>query len=174
MNNKVELLKTNRCRLLPPSVDYSSALFHLFNDITVKRFLPDFCLLFDTEKNTKNTIDLLCSNINKGYGVFWCIIVEEKFIGFIGITDLPDHPSIFFALLEEYRGLGYMEECIRKVQKHVCIRYGCTHIYTEIDDNNNESIQLLVRCGFIKDDNAHGYSCLLEKNMIENDTNKHQ
>lgn len=161
--NMIDVLKTCRCRLLPPAYEYTSSLYQLFNNETTKRFLPDFCMLFETEEKTKLTIKSLISNISKGYGLFWCIIADDKCIGFIGIADLPHYPSIFFALHEKYRRNGYMEECISIVQEYVCGKHGVEHIYTEVEDDNVRSLRVLAKCGYVRGKKGYVYSPVQEE-----------
>lgn len=73
---------------------------------------------------------------------------EKLFMGLIGIVDLQDEPSIFYALLPDYRHEGIVTECVRWLTDFLHDECSKEVVMTEVHEDNVSSKNVLLRCGY--------------------------
>lgn len=84
---------------------------------------------------------------------------EKLFMGLIGIVDLQDEPSIFYALLPDYRHEGVMTECVRWLTDFLHDECGKIVVVTEVHEDNVPSKNVLLRCGYKYDSVRKLFCC---------------
>lgn len=87
-------------------------------------------------------------------------------IGLIAIMDMPDNPTLFYAMHPDYRDRGYMKDGLGCVTKSMCENNLCTTLHTEVHHSNYKSQNLLNEVGFMqcrKDDTKVYFTLFLQK-----------
>lgn len=71
-------------------------------------------------------------------------------LGTIGVGKHDDlhEPEIFYQLLPEYRGYGYVTEAAKAVTKWALESYGIPYLIGTVEVNNMKSQRVLERCGY--------------------------
>lgn len=73
-----------------------------------------------------------------------------KLLGTIGVGKHDDlhEPEIFYQLLPEYRGYGYVTEAAKEVTKWALESYRIPYLFGTVEVNNVKSQRVLERCGY--------------------------
>ena len=69
-------------------------------------------------------------------------------MGFIAIMDIPDKPTLFYAMHPAYRSQGIMKECILEAVSFILKNLSCDFIQSEVYKDNVISIKLLQSANF--------------------------
>lgn len=144
------ILETDRCIIREMTVDDLDALYVLYDDPDIKRFIED--LYEDRERELKFTIDY----INNQYRFFeygmWIVIDKAtgKLIGRAGVFDREgqDVSEIGFIFDKDYQGKGYAFEVMSAI-----VEYSKEELYKDnlISFTKHENVRakkLLERLGF--------------------------
>ena len=155
-------LETNRCELLQIIEEvHSMDIFNLFKNDSVTQYLEgietfecledahSFILLFDRAYHEYKS------------AILWGISLKEshQITGVICIYDLNNKQSVklFYALLPQFRGIGLMTECLKKVTYFIFNQMDVDRIETVINDNNKKSQSVLLKVGYKKNSNDSMY-----------------
>lgn len=149
-------LKTGRGELKEIAGKDLHALYEIFHDEEVERFLAGFVSLAPTEEALGELIVSFGEMWQKKLAGIWGIYFEDnsfkegemKLIGFIGLMDLPVAPSLFYALHKDYRGKGLAQESVEIFCKSAINSGLCERIQTEVNIKNHPSLELLKKTGF--------------------------
>jgi hypothetical protein len=112
-------LQTKRCNLRAAKPTDSEFLLNLFRNPEVVENLNGIKYLNRTITDVDKLIQTLNFSSNTSEGFLWIIELVQSAIGFIMIYDLSNSPFISFALLPQYRGKGYMYECVITIGNHM-------------------------------------------------------
>lgn len=108
-------------------------------------------------------INMIISNQLNKESIMWVITLkdEPKLIGTIVYWNMvkeKDQAEIGYELLPQYHGKGIMHEALLKVIDFGFKTVGLKTILAEPKANNQPSIKLLEKCGFVKtDETDYGY-----------------
>lgn len=108
-------------------------------------------------------INMIISNQLNNKSVMWVITLkdEPKLIGTIvywNIVKEKDQAEIGYEMLPQYHGKGIMQEALLKVIDFGFKTLGLKTIVAEPKSNNQPSVKLLEKCGFLKtDETEYGY-----------------
>lgn len=82
------------------------------------------------------------------FGIF--LKENDTFIGYVGAGRHDDlgEPEIFYHLIEDYRGKGYMTEAAKIVTTWALANYDISYIIGTADVDNISSQRVLERCGY--------------------------
>jgi [ribosomal protein S5]-alanine N-acetyltransferase len=100
-------------------------------------------------------INMIISNQLNNESVMWVISFkdEPKLIGTIvywNIVKEKDQAEIGYELLSQYHGKGIMQEALLKVVDFGFKTLGLKTIVADPKSNNQPSVKLLEKCGFVK------------------------
>ena len=113
-----------------------------------------------TKHNSIKDSEELISSVHESYknknGINWAIVEKStnSFIGYFGYWRMiPEHcrAEIGYALKPKYWGKGYMKEALNKLVDFGFNELGLHSIEANVNINNNSSIKLLEKKGFIKE-----------------------
>lgn len=152
-------LHTDRCTLETVTQEDIPMLFEILNDAETQRFLPELCSVLKTEESILEFISTFNSYISRDERIIWGVRKDYTFIGFIAIIDIPDNPTLFYAMHPVFRNRGYMKECLTVIIQFLHKSNLCSKIQTEVYKENNCSQHLLTDIGFMpyKMDNQKVY-----------------
>lgn len=108
-------------------------------------------------------INMIISNQLNNESFMWVITLkdEPKLIGTIvywNIVKEKDQAEIGYEMLPQYHGKGIMHEALLKVIDFGFKTLGLKTIVAEPKSNNQPSVKLLKKCGFLKtDETEDGY-----------------
>lgn len=128
-------INTTRCILRPPTMEDADWLYELFNDQDVIKYIEGIKWFNSDIDSTRMFIDSMNINFQKGQGVLWCILYENRPIGMIMVNDLKEDPFYSFALFPFYRGLELMKECITETNRYLNYNYYQTPAISTLDSN---------------------------------------
>ena len=78
---------------------------------------------------------------------------DETPIGYLFISSMiNDEVFLEYAILKEFRGMGYASDTINEVSDYLFHNYNIRSIKLDIDPSNKNSIYVANACGFILDD----------------------
>lgn len=125
-----------------------AALISIMVDVETRRFLPQLCNLFDEINGFPILIHSFEQYQKDGTGFLLGIRRDYDLLGFIAIMDIPQCPSIFYAMHPKYRGKGIMKECVKEVLEYLSINKMCSYVQTYVSPDNERSQNLLFKLGF--------------------------
>lgn len=141
-------LNTNRCVLSAITLNDIPMLRQILDDTETKRFLPELCEAFQTEKSLRQLITSFDKYLIQNKGVLWGIRKDDNLIGFIAIIDIPTNSTLFYAMHPLYRNYGYTKEAVSKVARSFKEKHPKLSMHTEVYNDNYASISILQSCGF--------------------------
>jgi len=139
------VIETARLCLRPYEVADAGALFGLWTDPIVRRYLFDDELvtrewvLEELERNAR------CFAEN-GFGQY-AILLGEDLIGFCGFRHFGDDCQLLFGLDPRYHGRGLAAEAARAMIRHGFDVFGFDRITAAADAPNEASIRVMRRVG---------------------------
>ena len=125
-----------------------AALLSIMVDVETRRFLPQLCNLFDEINGFPILIHSFEQYQKDGTGFLLGIRRDYDLLGFIAIMDIPQCPSIFYAMHPKYRGKGIMKECVKEGLEYLSINKMCSYVQTYVSTENERSQNLLFKLGF--------------------------
>jgi len=146
----VHVLHTARCILSAVTSADIPVLRQILDDADTQRFLPELCDAFQTEESLKQLIAFFDSYIRHNEGFLWGIRKEDTFIGFIAVMDIPDNPTLFYAMHPAYRNQGLMKESLKDVIDYTKEKNLFNKLQTEVYQDNEKSLYVLKSCNFIE------------------------
>lgn len=145
----VPSIRTERLVLRPWAEDDVDALYQLWIDPDVRRYLWD-----DVVIGRDVVTDAVRAHFEtvEAHGIGWWAIHnadEEPLIGFCGFRSLDDMQEIeiVYGLAPAYWGRGLVTEAARAALDYLWA-IGHTHVYAQTDPPNLKSIAVLRRLGF--------------------------
>lgn len=170
-----DILETNRCRLreiVPNDID---SVYELYQDKSVTKYMED---LYEDKENELDYLDKYYKNIYSYFGFgTWGVIRKEdqKMIGMAGYNYRPefDEPELGFMFGVPYQKQGYAYEICNAIIQYGKNELGFTAIQALTESENENSIRLLIKLGFVLDKQyrigSHSYlRYLLQWKIIEN------
>lgn len=161
----VPTMQTLRCKLESIGFDDISTLRQIFNDDATKQYLRELNDLTSTEENLTIFINSFDRYAYNNQGFLWGVKFDSKLVGFIAIMDIPDYPTLFYAIHPSYRSQGIMKECATQVINYLSEKNICSCIHSEVYKDNYISIKLLESIGFEKIDSDEQKIFLCSKIM---------
>lgn len=107
-----------------------------------KTYMPELYELLKTEEGCHAFWASFVKQEQEGCGYLWGIKNQSMLIGFVGIMDIPDNSTIFYAMHPMYRCKGYAKECVRTVVLWYNNHFSGYPLYTEIDVENKASLHI--------------------------------
>jgi ribosomal-protein-alanine N-acetyltransferase len=151
-------LETERLILRQITADDTEAIFRLFSDGKVVRYL-DFPAL--KQRGEAKAIVAWCNMIwREGSGLRWGIVRkgEESIIGTCGFHNWVQRDfraDIGYDLAPRYWGAGLMRETLASVIEYGSDEMGLHRMQAMADPRNERSQQLLKRLGFTREGTLH-------------------
>jgi [ribosomal protein S5]-alanine N-acetyltransferase len=149
-------LETKRCELLQIIEGvHSTDIFDLFKNECVTRYLEGI----ETFKSIDDAHSFI-SLFDRAYQenkstILWGIRIKEsqQIIGIICVYELKGktRTKIFYALLPQFWGVGFMTKCLSEVTSFCFNQMSIKKIETIVDENNKRSLSVLLKAGYQKD-----------------------
>jgi RimJ/RimL family protein N-acetyltransferase len=149
------VIGTRRLILRPLQGGDAAAIYALFNDWDVMRFLsspPWPYASSDAEDYVRAAVDATGADAELAFA----ITLNGKFVGTIGVRDrAPSHlqaghgPNIGYWLGKAYWGHGYMTEALRAMIAHVFALSRADAIYCGAFADNLASLRVQEKAGFV-------------------------
>ena len=154
----VPVLHTARCTLSAMTQEDIPVLRQILDAADTQSFLPELCQEFPTAESLQQFITSFNAYLVQDNGVLWGIRKDETLTGFIAIMDIPNNPTLFYAMHPNHRNQGYMKECLARLMDYVHETKLCDILQTEVYKKNTASHRLLSLFGFeIIDTDASKY-----------------
>lgn len=141
-------IKTYRCILNCISNADIPILQEIFDDEATKYYLRELNELVFSKDGIRRFLDSFICYVNRNEGILWGIYLNSKLVGFIAIMDMPDNPTLFYAMHPDYRLQGIMKECIIEVTNFISKQIYCNFLQTEVYKDNDISINILQSADF--------------------------
>lgn len=141
-------IKTYRCVLNCISNADIPILQQIFDDEATKCYLRELNELISSKEGIRKFLDSFNCYVNRNEGILWGIYLNSKLVGFIAIMDMPDNPTLFYAMHPDYRLQGIMKECIIEVTNFISKQIYCNFLQTEVYKDNDISINILQSADF--------------------------
>lgn len=141
-------LETSRCKLYTVGEDDLPALMAIFSDDETQKFLPELCDVAKTGDEIRQIIKSFRTYLKNGEGVLWGIRYDDVLVGFVAIMDIPENPTIFYAMASQYRGKGIMTECVTDVVGWFRQTHPSLPLLSEVYKENVASVKVLEKNGF--------------------------
>ena len=139
---------TPRCRLSRITDADIVCLQEIFDDGLTRKFLVELYELINQEDGVLKFISVFEHYRKIDEGILWGIRLERVLIGFIGVMDLSENPTVFYAMHPSYRSQGYMKEGLEYVISFLSAADICTYMYSNVHNDNYSSIGLLESLDF--------------------------
>lgn len=123
-------------------------MMEIFADKETKRFMPELTEAIRKEDDVRFFLNNTKASQSTDEAVLWGIRLDSHLIGLIGIIDIPESPSMFYAMHPNHRGKGIMTECITEITKWFVETYPTLPLHTEVYKNNFQSQKILTSQGF--------------------------
>jgi len=146
---KLPQIETNRLRLRPYTLDDLDALYSLWTDPGVRRYLFDNKIL----SREQVAADIQRSLVNfetHGFGEWAvCLRGHDPLIGFCGLRFLGDPPEIelLYGIAPPYWGQGLATEAAMAVIRHGFEAHDLHRIIASVDVPNVASVRVLEKVG---------------------------
>lgn len=156
-------LETSHCKLNAVGEDDIPVLRTIFTDDETQRFLTELCDVARADNGIVQIIKSFRTYLKNGEGVLWGIRYDDVLVGFVVIMDIPENPTIFYAMDAQYRGKGIMTECVEEVVKWFRQTHPSLPLQSEVYKENVASVKVLEKNGFCqcKEDEIKVYLKLL-------------
>ena len=141
-------IKTYRCILNCISNADIPILQEIFDDEATKYYLRELNELVSSKDGIRQFLKSFSCYVNRNEGILWGIYLNSKLVGFIAIMDMPDNPTLFYAMHPDYRLQGIMKECIIEVTNFISKQTYCNFLQTEVYKDNDISINILQSADF--------------------------
>ena len=141
-------IKTYRCILNCISNADIPILQEIFDDEATKYYLRELNELVVSKDGIRQFLDSFSCYVNRNEGILWGIYLNSKLVGFIAIMDMPDNPTLFYAMHSDYRLQGIMKECIIEATNFISKQTYCNFLQTEVYKDNDISINILQSADF--------------------------
>ena len=105
-------LKTDRCHLVQTTLDDAEAILETVNTLECQMNMPEFYSAFHYKERITHFIQVFSNYWRLGSGMLWSIKTPSGIAGFVGVMDIPDMATLFYATHTAYRNKGYMKECV--------------------------------------------------------------
>ena len=135
--------------LSPINQDDEAALIPIMADEETRRFLPLLCNLFDEINGASILIHSFEKYLDDRRGFLLGIRHDHDLLGFIAVMDIPQCPSIFYAMHPKYRRKGIMKACVKEVLDYLILDNMCSFVQTYVYPENTASISILSDLGFV-------------------------
>lgn len=143
-----------------------AALISIMADEETQRFLPQLCNLFDEINGFPILLHSFEQYQKDGTGFLLGIRRDYDLLGFIAIMDIPQCPSIFYAMHPKYRGKGIMKECVKEVLEYLSINKMCSYVQTYVSTENERSQNLLFKLGFERTEKSNEEDMVIYVKMM--------
>lgn len=150
----MSIVKTDRLRLRKIDTDDAEFMLRLLNDTTFIQYVDDKKARDLESAKTYILEGPVASYQSYGYGLYLVETIDNRApIGICGILkrDFLDHADIGFALMPEYREVGYAFEAAQATIELARSELKLSHIVAFTVANNTRSIKLLEKLGMAFD-----------------------
>jgi [ribosomal protein S5]-alanine N-acetyltransferase len=143
-------LRTERLRLVPAEHADLDALWALWTDPAVRRFLWDDETI-PRERAAEVLDGLIAAGAETGRGL-WTIHADGEMAGCCGlvVTTNADEPDPLCALWPAHQGRGYAAEALGALIAHAFADLGVRRLAATVDVPNRASHRLVERLGFAR------------------------
>ena len=136
-------LKTDRCHLVQTTLDDAEAILETVNTLECQMNMPEFYSAFHYKERITHFIQVFSNYWRLGSGMLWSIKTPSGIAGFVGVMDIPDMATLFYATHPAYRNKGYMKECVMCCLEYFSKQYAGTSIHSVVFDDNIPSLKIL-------------------------------
>ena len=105
--------------------------------------MPEFYSAFHYKERITHFIQVFSNYWRLGSGMLWSIKTPSGIAGFVGVMDIPDMATLFYATHPAYRNKGYMKECVMCCLEYFSKQYAETSIHSVVLDDNIPSLKIL-------------------------------
>lgn len=123
-------------------------LQEIFDDGATKYYLRELNELVFSKEGIRKFLDSFNCYVNRNEGILWGVYLNSELVGFIAIMDMPDNPTLFYAMHPNYRLQGIMKECIIEVTNFISKQTYCNFMQSEVYKDNDISINILQSANF--------------------------
>ena len=136
-------LRTARCYLVQATLDDVVAIFETVNTLECQMNMPEFYSAFHYKERITHFIQVFSNYWRLGSGMLWSIKTPSGIAGFVGVMDIPDMATLFYATHPAYRNKGYMKECVMCCIEYFGKRYTGISIHSVVFNDNIPSLRIL-------------------------------
>lgn len=158
ISGPIPILATTRLTLRALEEQDAPAVFRLRSNPDVMRFIPK--PLNTRVEESLRMIQEFRKAGDQGDSVMWGITIQgfSQVMGYIGFWRMireQDSAEIGYALHPDLWGQGLMAEALEAVLRFGFGEMGLLHVEAQVTPENNASIHVLERCGFVRNKRQH-------------------
>ncbi len=156
--NTFPVLETERCTLRAVTPDDAPAIFHIWNDARVTRYIgrPPMVSMDEALKR----VDVFRTTFEEQTGVCWAIDHGGQVVGTFVFWNLEkEHfrAEIGYVLAPEWWGKGLMIEVARAALRFGFTDMGLHRIEAQVDPENAASRRVVEKLGFVQEGHFRDY-----------------
>lgn len=146
--NTIPILISQSCVLSPIKKDDLDDLYQIMIEEDVKKYLPEFYEIIESKEDFISVMNSFAILWEKREAIIWGIYHRKKLVGFIGILDIPEKPTILYTIDKAYRGIGIAKDAVARVICYLEESDAMTKLFSEVFEDNYASIAVLKFNGF--------------------------
>lgn len=166
------ILETKRLRIRPISLNDTNEVFEYRRNRLVNRYQA---WIPETIDDVVAFIENVAGKVNEPNTWFQFVIIDkktERIIGDLGIHFLEidnknDQVEVGCTLSEDFQNQGYATEAVKRIVDYLFIDLSKHKITALIDPDNRNSIRLVERIGFRKENHSGESELINEKRVDE-------
>ena len=136
------------------------------DSLELVRYNDKYCGLkdeFENGKSHSNYIHYIGDRLEKSkdnmdslFESAFVVLDENEDIGYLYISNVRnDEVFLEYAILDEFRGMGYASSLIREISDYLFEEYNIRSIRLDIDPSNKNSMNVACACDFIEDEEEY-------------------
>lgn len=145
-------IETDRLVITKFTMDMAQAVHVNSLDADNRRFVPDE--VFETVEEAAETVEFLMGVYDNGDGplVYPVLLKDGTYIGYVQAVPLDDGKwEVGYHIGGDYTGNGYATEAVRAFLPVILPKLGISQIAGICLTQNQASVKVMERCGFVKE-----------------------
>lgn len=145
-------IETDRLVITKFTMDMAQAVHVNSLDADNRRFVPDE--VFETVEEAAETVEFLMGVYDNGDGplVYPVLLKDGTYIGYVQAVPLDDGKwEVGYHIGGDYTGNGYATEAVRAFLTVILPKLGISQIAGICLTQNQASVKVMERCGFVKE-----------------------
>ncbi|MCM1206143.1 MAG: GNAT family N-acetyltransferase [Firmicutes bacterium] len=130
--------------------DDASVLWEIFQDPLFLRFLSELAEVFKSPDSIRTFVESFNIYQAEDTGFLFGVRLRYKLVGFIGIMDIPESATLFYAMHPDYRNMRIMSDAIDTVLSYWSLNFANIQLHTEVYRENQASLNILQHYKNIK------------------------
>ena len=145
-----DILETERCCLREMTEEDLDALYEIYSDESITRYMEG---LYENPEEEREYITEYRKYVYEFYEYGMWVIEEKengRIIGRAGVDPRGEENELGYVIGKSWQGLGYAYEVCSAIVNYMWQQGGCEEIISRVHRENEASVKLLEKLGFVK------------------------